>query len=107
MLLGAAPGTTAFSAATSTYDVPTIERVDAHQIEAAATGPTLLGDAREESASPAAKDQRTATTPASQSVATEAAIDTTDALQSDRSFDAANSYHGRAGSGKVSDLAEQ
>lgn len=54
--------TTAASAATFTYDVPSLERVGVHEIRAAEASPAQLSAARERSASPSDSARGTSTT---------------------------------------------
>jgi hypothetical protein len=56
-------GTTSASAATFTYDVPTLRRVDVQQIEAAEALPTRLAGAPELSASPSTRRHLATVTP--------------------------------------------
>jgi hypothetical protein len=69
--------TTAASAATYTYDSPASARVDVDAFGVADASPAQLSGAREGSASTSGKARRPSTTPVEQSVATEAAGETT------------------------------
>lgn len=75
LFAGAITGTTTASAATFTYDSPTLALVGAHQLVAAEVGQSQLGAAREESASPSAEPGGTSTTPRLRNDATNTADD--------------------------------
>ena len=65
VLLALGTGTTPANAATFTYDVPTISRVEVHEFDDASASPARLSDVREGSASPPAEPSGAVTTPGS------------------------------------------
>jgi hypothetical protein len=66
-------GTTTIGAATHSYDVPTIARVDAHGVEAAETRQVRPGGLRDGSFSPSVETRQTSTTPHTRRNATDRA----------------------------------
>jgi hypothetical protein len=73
LLLGPWAPATSASAATYTYDVPTVERVGVHTFGVAEANPPQLSAAWERSASPSVEARGASTTPVHSVVATEAA----------------------------------
>ncbi len=76
LLVGLSPAvTTSVGAASFTYDVSTVARVDVHEITAGSLRKALLGDMRGKSALPTRVDRGPSTTPIARSVATNTADD--------------------------------
>jgi hypothetical protein len=75
LLVGLSPAvTTSVGAASFTYDVSTVARVDVHEITAGSLRKALLGDMRGKSALPTRVDRGPSTTPIARSVATESGV---------------------------------